>query len=162
MEKREEQFGFWWSVNTPLKVRQVLANAYKFKYRVRVYCGDTETGQAWLEELDIIGRIGRSTGSEKIPLLIKTSRSHGGGGLLDHCIVAIQDVENKKFLYQHERFNVPALTVRPISPDNAHATQPQWAWEVVKIQGGELQARFASKEKAQRYIDFMYGRRMSK
>ena len=66
--------------------------------------GDTETGQSWRETFDIRGSIGRSTGSIKIPLLIKTSRSLGGGAVLDHCLVKITDANTKKILYIHPNY----------------------------------------------------------
>ena len=70
--------------------------------RIRLWLG--EDGKSWNEENDIIGYIGRSTGEYKIPLLIKNSRSLGGGGLLDHCIIKISDCMTKKVLYQHPKF----------------------------------------------------------
>lgn len=34
--------------------------------------------------------VGRSTGSIKIPLEIKTSRAYGGGAMLDHLIIEVR------------------------------------------------------------------------
>lgn len=60
------------------------------KTRLRFAFGDTVSGKDWDEIYDICGYIGRSTGSIKIPLLINNSRSIGGCGLLDSCIVKIE------------------------------------------------------------------------
>ena len=65
--------------------------------RLRLFYGSE--GRAWgdVEE----GYIGRSMGGEKIPLLIKNSRSMGGGGILDHCIVKIETAKGKRLLWKH-------------------------------------------------------------
>jgi hypothetical protein len=57
---------------------------------MRFCFGDTKDGRDWGEVHDTKGYIGRSTGSIKIPLLLNTVSSSGGGGLLDHCIVKIE------------------------------------------------------------------------
>ena len=67
--------------------------------------GDSKSGKSWNEEFDTRGTIGKSTGSIKIPLLIKTSRSFGGGVLLDHCIIKITDSKTKAVLYKHSNYH---------------------------------------------------------
>ncbi|MBC8550283.1 MAG: hypothetical protein H8D23_11620 [Candidatus Brocadiales bacterium] len=62
--------------------------------RIKLNYGDVKTGKSWEEVYDITGRIGRSTGTSKIPLLIHNVRSIGGGAILDHCIIEI--TESKK------------------------------------------------------------------
>ncbi len=62
------------------------------KTRLRFFYGNQETGELWGDHED--GYIGRSTGVQRIPLVINNQRSMGGGALLDHCIVAI--CETKK------------------------------------------------------------------
>lgn len=80
--------------------------------RIRLYYGDAETGIDWNEENDIMGRIGRSTGTVKIPLLIATKRSMGGGGILDHCIVKIKETDGH-VLYQHPKYDRGEITLIP-------------------------------------------------
>ncbi len=98
---------------TPAAVIAVIDNVYKSKLRVRIYCGNPLTGKAWTEENDVIGTIGRSTGQVKIPLLIANSRSNGGHGLLDGCILKITDAKSGNVLYQHPTFHMPTFEKVP-------------------------------------------------
>lgn len=156
MQTLEEYRGLWFSTETPQKVKDVLANAHNTSYkpRLRLYLGDAKTGKPWLEENDVLGYIGRSTGTQKVPLLIYSSNSHGGGRILDHCIVAIQDT-NKNWLYKHEGFNVPNLTKTVIGSDNEYPVS-------VALVGGGVVARFKTELKANNWIKFMTGQRMAK
>jgi hypothetical protein len=85
--------------NTPQQVIDILERARENRTRLLFDFGDTKTGKSWGEVYDIRGTIGRSTGTIKIPLLIKTTRSFGGGGLLDHCIIKITNIKTKQVLY---------------------------------------------------------------
>lgn len=82
--------GTAYHAETPQAVIDILERARANNWRLTFDFGDTKTGESWHEENDISGYIGRSTGTIKIPLLIHNVRSYGGGGLLDHCIVAIK------------------------------------------------------------------------
>lgn len=64
--------------------------------RLRIHYGDIVTGLAWGDIETCY--VGRSGGTVKIPLEIKNSRSLGGGGLLDNCIVKIE-IRNDKGVY---------------------------------------------------------------
>jgi hypothetical protein len=154
MKKREEQSGLWFSTNTPQGVRNAILNARQFDRRIRIYYGDTLTGKPWLEENNITGKIGRSTGPEKIPLLINNSRSLGGGAILDHCIVAIQTTDDKRFVYRHVDFELPKLSLV------IDETMPELPFCV--YHENKLQARFDYRNKAERYIGFITGKKMSK
>ena len=95
-----------YKAETPVEVQNIL-NQYTHradKRRLRLYYGDAESGLDWLEENNCIGHIGRSMGPVHIPLLIKNTRSMGGGAILDHCVVKIQDVDTKRVLYQHPNY----------------------------------------------------------
>jgi len=80
--------------------------------RIRVYFGDVATGVCWNEEHDIFGYVGRSTGINKIPLLIANAKSYGGGALLDHCIIKIKESKGSRVLYQSANFQQPICEVR--------------------------------------------------
>jgi hypothetical protein len=67
--------------------------------RIILDYGNTETGESWNEVYDITGRIGRSTGINKIPLIIHNKRSLGGPSILDHCIIGIKTSIGKIPLY---------------------------------------------------------------
>jgi hypothetical protein len=81
---------------TPDQVIRLLEKLLKSGTEVRIFYGDTQTGQSWHDEFDVVGRIGRSTGSIKIPLLV-TKGDCGGPGLLDHCIIRI-DSHDESFI----------------------------------------------------------------
>lgn len=85
---------------TPDAVIIILEWSRETKTRITIDYGDIKTGKTWGEVYDIEGHVGRSTGEIKIPLLIKTSRSTGGGGILDHCIIGIYTAKGKKPLYK--------------------------------------------------------------
>lgn len=83
----------WFNPLTPDRVILLLIQAQQNNTRLKLTYGDILTGKEWGDVES--GTIGRSTGSIKIPLLIKTKRSLGGGGILTHCIVKIE-YTNKK------------------------------------------------------------------
>lgn len=145
MKNTFEKEGIYFTEGTPEKVVSII-NLYMHKYdvRLRIYYGDKETGRCWMEEHDTQGYIGRSTGNMPIPLLISRTSACGGGAILTDCIVKI--TAGKHTLYQHERFNMPAVTVN--------------GCEV--LFDGEVNARFENEGRAQRYAAFMKGERNSK
>ncbi len=105
--------GMAYHVDTPKSIVRILDRLYELHradsgYRVRIWYGDVETGRAWGDVET--GRIGRSMGIYKIPLIIHNTRSMGGGGILDHCIVRIDRadlVDSKRIvLYQHPDFHL--------------------------------------------------------
>jgi len=150
---------FYFNPATPLKVMDILNNLYQEKLqghetRVRVYYGDIDTGEVWLEEHDVLGVIGRSTGPQRIPLLVHNSRAHGGGGLLTHCILGVQCTKSKRWIYKADNFKMPPLNIE--TPGN----MPDGHLYSV-AQNNEVQASFKSRLKAQNYIDFMQGKRMT-
>lgn len=77
--------------------------------RIRVHYGDTKTGQDWGDIYGVAGRVSRSLGPTKIPLLIPNSRAYGGGGILDHCIVRIRYANRRDGgdLYRHPNYTPP-------------------------------------------------------
>jgi hypothetical protein len=134
------------------EVIDVLERVRESKRRVRIFFGDTATGESWLEEYGVTGTIGRSTGSMKIPLLINNARSVGGVGLLDHCILRIIDIETKVDLYRHNNFHVPELTVNRCECKDCKA-------EVSA--DGQVVAHFPTFAMAEKWVAFMRGERFS-
>ena len=145
---------FYFNNETSEKVKQCIEHCYNSKLRIRIWYGDTKTGLSWLEEYDTMGTIGRSTGQQKIPLLIKNSRSSGGGGILCHCIIRIDVIGSRRTIYKHPLFSVPLLTV---ATNNDNDTKNKYPFIVSK--NNELQARFKSEKQAKNYIGFMTGER---
>lgn len=149
-----EHNGLYFIEGTAEGVKRVLSNAYQLKTRIRIHLGDVKNGRVWLEEYDVIGRIGRSTGKIKVPLMLARSNSHGGGAILTDCILAIQSVESFRWLYKAENFQLPELSIE------TPANMPEgYTYSVIR-DGKETQANFKSRLKAQNYIDFMRGKRM--
>ena len=120
------------------------------KQRIRIVYGNTTTGEDWLQEYDVIGSIGKSTGTNQIPLLLSNSRSTGGGAILEDCILKIVDVKSKKVLYQHDKYLAPKFDIVPSIIGYSVTV------------GGNVQANFKTIKQAQNYIDFMLCKRMSK
>lgn len=149
--------GTTYHAQTPQAVIDVLERARWSEQRIRLHYGDTKTGSDWLEEYGVTGRIGRSTGSQKIPIMIANAQSMGGPGILDHCIVKITTtIQPKQVLYQHPKYQKPALRIAPkLAPTRyRRGTPPKIvrAYRVVVLCGREEQARFKSRAAAERYV----------
>ena len=96
----QEVGGTFYKKNTPMDLIEVLEQARENRTRIVVDYGDIKTGRSWGEEYDIMGYVGRSTGEIKIPLLVHNSRSMGGGGLLDNCILSVYTSKGHRLLYK--------------------------------------------------------------
>lgn len=140
---------------TPNRVATLLNNLNMSQQRVRLVYGNPDTGKDWLEEHDVVGTIGRSTGTNKIPLLIKNSRSTGGGSILDCRILKIVDVKSKRVLYQHDKYIAPDFTIQ-------YGSSVGHGYNYAVLCNNTVQANFKTEKKAQNYIDFMLCKRMSK
>ena len=84
-------------------VINILLDAIKNKYRIRIFFGDAESGTDWCETYDTMGTIGTSCGMTKVPLLIHSIRSMGGDAISTDSIVKI--TRNKKVIYKHPNYN---------------------------------------------------------
>jgi hypothetical protein len=105
MQNNYKQWGkLSFDEKTPDEICHILVTAHNTGSRIILDYGDTETGQSWGEVNDIRGTVGHSCGEIKIPLLIKTSRSTGGGAILDHRIVKLTDAKTGFVLYQHPTY----------------------------------------------------------
>jgi len=132
---------------TDHKVAKVLESCRTGERKVRLILGDTTTGESWLEEHDVVGRIGRSLETLKVPLLIEPTE-HGGGAILCASILAVVDWESGAFLYRHADFREADLSIKP-SDD---AERP---WDVLRRE--EVVASFRDVGKAGAYLAFMRG-----
>lgn len=104
VKKHYVESGTWYNSNTAYQVIQVLEQCRQNRTRIILDYGDTQTGKSWGEIHDVCGYVGRSTGSQKIPILVFNSRSYGGGAILTHCIVSIKTSAGKRVLYQHPTY----------------------------------------------------------
>ena len=96
--------GTFYTSDTNNKIIEVLENARKNGARIRVFYGDTITGEDWLEDNDTIGAISRTFGNVKSPILLKRKNSTGGGLILTENIVKI--TIDKKIYYIHDKYHI--------------------------------------------------------
>ena len=96
----KHRYGTAYHIDTSNEVIEVLERCRLNNIRIVLDYGDTETGKSWEEDCDVVGRVGRSNGSIKIPILLRNSRSTGGCHILDHCIIGIKESKGGKELYK--------------------------------------------------------------
>lgn len=100
MKTYNEVNGTSYDIRTNDTIIRILEKCRLDGTRIVLDYGDIKTGRSWGEVYDITGRLGRSSGSIKIPILLHNSRSIGGGGILDHCIIGIKTSKGKYPLYK--------------------------------------------------------------
>lgn len=137
--------GTCYHAETPAEVVSALERARLAGKNVRLFYGDPSTGRDWLEENDVAGRLSRSMGPLKVPLLISPGRD-GGDALLDHCVVRLL-VANKE-AYRHPGYHQPALESKP-SP---YAEAPYGVFA-----DGKNQANFKTSRARDNYLAFIQG-----
>jgi hypothetical protein len=135
------------NADTPDAVADILESYRMNQRRIRLFYGNLETGQSWHEENDVVGRIGRSTGPIKVPLLLEPGEC-GGPALLDQCIIRIDTP--KKVLYQHDNFQTGEFSL-------IGSNSKRLPWEVWINQS--CHARFKDKTQARQYMEFLQGKR---
>lgn len=133
---------------TDPKAARALETCRRDGRKVRLMLGDTATGRSWLDEHDVVGRIGRSTGSLKVPLLIEPG-ADGGVAILTDCLLRIVDWGSHQDLYRHPAFRTPDLAIR-----RAEA-KDELPWQV--LHDGTVAAGFSDVGKAGAYLAFMCG-----
>lgn len=101
MKKYKEVNGTSYDVRTNDNVINILENCRKNNIRIVLDYGNTTTGKSWNEVFNIVGRIGRSTGNIKVPILLYNNRSIGGHSILDHCIISIKKSKGSEILYSY-------------------------------------------------------------
>ncbi len=142
--------GTWFDLDTPAKVKSIL-ESHRRRHSgdsLRIFYGDRKTGRDWMEENDVVGRVGRSCGVMKIPLLIAKGAS-GGSGILDACIVRICEVESRQEIYRHPKYHQGVLDIR--SADcGAPYTHGVWVDD-------KNHANFCSFGQAAQWVAFMTG-----
>lgn len=142
--------GTFYNNGTPDEVIKILEDSRINKKRIRIFLGDTKTGKDWTESYDTIGRIGRSCGEIKIPILIKNRQSLGGGAILDHCIVKI--TINKEVVYQHPEYHLPEFEVK-----EADEALKEKGYFYSVLADGRYDFNCKTKEKAEKWIAFLRG-----
>lgn len=129
-----------------------LSECYRQKRRVRLWYGDRKSGESYFEDFETTGRIGRSCGDFKIPLVIANSRSWGGGALLVGSLIRVDDIKARKTLWK-----VPNYYDKL---ELFHVKGNKLPWQVCGR--STTLACFETEEKAKRWIDFQQGRRYNR
>lgn len=137
--------------DTNVAVKAYLEAYRKAGAKVRLFFGDIETGRDWLSEHEVLGRISRTMGPLKAPILV-TDKSNGGGIILSACILKIVDAESKAIVWVHRNYQEPKFDLKSSS------TEPGYGAEVWV--DGSVHARFKSEAQAMLWMDFMKGNRM--
>ena len=91
--------GTFYPAGTPYEVIRVLEQCRADRTRIVIDYGDPRTGKSWGEHPDRAGYVDRSTGTQKIPLLVYNRRAMGGGGILTTNILSIKTSDGKRTLY---------------------------------------------------------------
>lgn len=152
----------------PAQVQQALESAYRSQRRVRIWYGFTEShiltgaerdsvGRSWGDDFDVTGRIGRSTGRVKVPLLVNNKRSLGGGAILVNSIIRIDDIASRTHLFKHPAFRSGFENSKPVRIYG----EIDFSYAVFDVRA-VLIARFKDLTSAQRFIDFQNGERYSR
>ncbi|AHF01393.1 hypothetical protein THIAE_06065 [Thiomicrospira aerophila AL3] len=139
----------FYKYRTPKKVQSILEGYRKSEEKIRIFYGDYESGRDWLEEYDTVGRVSRSGGLLKVPILVADDEC-GGPALLDHCIVKLQDVTTGKVLWQHKNYQQPKFHIQEVS-EFAHGLTHE------VLVNEKVHARFSSLAKAAHWVAFMSG-----
>lgn len=145
---KERNLGMWFHADTPMAVRRELKKAYEEKYPIRLFYGDAMTGKDWLEECDVLGKVYRSSGVLKVPLLISGNEA-GGPSILDHCIVRIVNAETGAELYQHHNYHRGVFSLHEYYEGDYEAE--------IRVDG-KTHARFKTMVNAYHWMAFMVGK----
>lgn len=152
-----------YSPGTPKQLQDVLESLHSTNKRVRIWYGDPDTGLCWDEEYDVMGYIGRSTGTVKVPLLVHSRSSLGGPQLSTGRILRVDITKTGETIYKSPKYQRPVYEVLNNGPDSK---LPYVAYRVVQTgeDNQELHpvAAFADFGKANRWTQFMSGNRYSK
>jgi len=144
---KDPRLGTWFKKDTRDAVKKVIDRLIHTGETVRVFYGDSETGKSSMNEFDMIGTVGRSSGVLKVPLLL--SQSDGfGDPMQDDRIIRIIRVGDHKNLYKHPGFHVPEMKI-------VEGEHPKFKVSVVVE--GQVAARFKSLGKACKWVAFMTG-----
>lgn len=140
------------------RVREVLRRAIDENWTVRLHLGEVETGESWNDEFDIIGRVGRTTGMLRSPILVPDGES-GGGIVMASCIIRIQRItgalgspSGHHDVYIHPKYRKPVFTSR-----NATKSLAEEGYTTMVFKGESNVANFRTKAAADQWIGFMRG-----
>jgi len=158
-------YTFAFEKGTPDGVRKALIGAWMKRLRVRIFYGNTETGEQYLEDLDVIGKVGRSVGHSKVALMVHNSRSLGGGQIDTDRILRITCTKTKRDLYRADNYRMPVLTEYEMEQPMICGADGEYVLTHAVARNhlchdGEVVARFTSKQRAMNWKAWQLGERM--
>jgi hypothetical protein len=133
---------------TPEEVKTVLESYLHKDVRVRLFYGNVETGEDYMEEHDITGYIGRSSGVSPCVILLNNSRSTGGLGISTRIIVKIT-VDNR-IVYKNPNYHIPTFSVRDSNMEG---------YKEEVLANGNVHTRFRKPGQGQKFVAFLKGER---
>lgn len=139
--------GTWFAADTPHLVQRTIDRLIHTEEAVRIFYGDPNSGRANTDEYGTIGRVHRSAGVLRVPLLIEEDEP-GGVPINDARIVRIVRLGDGRNLYRHPGFHVPTMLI-------VHDEHPQF--QVSVLVDGVVEARFDRYSKACHWVAFMGG-----
>ena len=151
--------GLYFPDTTPEPVKTALRYLVGTETRVRIFLGNVETGKTWSEEHDCVGRISRSMGPCKVPLLIHSRRSMGGSAIMCDSVLGIMSKGRGSVTWHYKAANFDngvwtAKAIRKIH-DGRHYTGAVY-------RDGKIYANCVTFERAQRLAAFMRGDSLAK
>ena len=159
--------GTWYHKDTPREVIDWLETSRASGQRIRIFYGYTapieknQIGLAWTEERDVLGRVGRSCGAVKVPILLASSRSLGGESIMNENIVRIDTKgEDRKIhtVYKHPAFRLPVIAAKEGSDVPMAAGEYTAHVEV----DGKTYANTKTMKQAEHLAAFLRGERWAK
>lgn len=146
----------WFEADVPPMVRKTLERYRKSGDEIRIFYGD-ESGRDWLEEFDMVGTIGRSTGPMRVPLLVPRGEC-GGPALLTKNIIRMMDVATGAELYRHPTYHQPELRLRDADEDLQEKGYLVSVEARNKYDEWQIQANFKTLGDAGHWLAFMTGK----
>lgn len=128
------------------QVIDTLENIRQKQIRVHLSYGFVDgprAGEDWFEEHEVTGRISRSMGPVKVPIIVYNRRSLGGGGIIVGRIIKIRRTDTNQILYQHLKYNYGILTTKSNN-------------ETIDLfRNGKLHANFKNQKELDRWLNKM-------
>lgn len=147
--------GTAFSPGTPAAAALALDALRRSTTQVRIFLGDQQTGEAWPEEHDVMGTIGRSMGPCKVPLLVPKD-SHGGTALTTASVVGIMAKNGWRWRHPTLSFGTWEAVSAPFVSEDGETR-----YKAETRHNGSLHGRHATLVAARRLIAFMTGERFS-
>jgi len=134
--------------NTPKGIINAIVS--HMNQTIRVFYGDAETGRDWCEEYMTHGDVYLSRGGEQYPCFCNSK-------LYTTNIVKI--IANGRTIYQHPNYHQPKFTIGlpPVKIGDTVMADDGYTHGVYL--DGENTANFKSEKQAQRWVDYMTGKR---